>query len=78
MSQKEREAWRRDLEAVEGIEEIPLSDREKEAVTHILNNNLSDEERKRGVVSKAVGDYYYTFRNRGFNSYEFIDRQPID
>jgi hypothetical protein len=48
------------------------------AVMHILNTSLSDEDRKRGVVSKAVGDYYYAFKNLGSSSYEFMGRQLID
>lgn len=43
-----------------------------------LNTNLTKEELKRKVVTKAIGDYIYTIENNGFDNYRIIGKIPID
>lgn len=43
-----------------------------------FNTNMSDKQRKQKVVTKAIGNYYYTIENNGFNNYRVIDKEPID
>lgn len=45
---------------------IRLPKDEYAMVVHEINTNLTAEERKRKVVSKAIGDSVYTFDNNGF------------
>ena len=53
----------------------------KDEYAHVmseLNTHLSDEQRKQKVVTKAIGNYYYTIENNGFDDYRVIGKEPID
>ncbi len=43
-----------------------------------FNSNMSDQERKHRVVSKAIGDYWYTVLNQSYNEYIVINKTPIE
>lgn len=49
------------------FETIRLPKAEYAMVMHELNTHLSKEERQRKVITKAIGDYVYTFENNGFD-----------
>lgn len=55
-----------------------MDDAEKARITSEFNTNLSKSQRKSKNIRKAVGDYYYTAKNNGFNNYEFTGRYLID
>ena len=42
-----------------------------------FNTNLSDEERTHRIVTKPIGEYYYTVINNGFNEYIVIGKIKI-
>ena len=43
-----------------------------------LNTHLTAEERRKKVLSKAIGNHVYYFENNGFNNYRIFDKTPID
>lgn len=55
-----------------------MDDAEKARITSEFNTNLSKSQRKSKNIRKAVGNYYYTAKNNGFNNYEFTGRYLID
>lgn len=57
---------------------VVLSKNEYAHVMSELNTNLSDEQRKKKVITKAIGDFCYTIENNGFNNYRIIGKTPID
>ena len=54
---------------------LPLT--EYAHVVSEINTNLTNEERKKNVLVKPVGDCYYTFINKGFNDYIIIGKKEI-
>ncbi len=58
-------------------DQIILPKNEFAHVISELNSNMSDEERTHSVVSKPIGEYIYTFINKGFNDYVIIGKRPI-
>lgn len=74
MSPEEFAERRRELDAVQNLPRVRLPSAEYARVVGELNTHLSDSDRKRYVVTKAIGNYRYTFINNGFDSYEFIRR----
>lgn len=57
--------------------EIKLPKEEYAKVVSELNTNLTEEERAKPVLQRAIGNYLYTFRNCGFNQYQFIGRRKL-
>lgn len=43
-----------------------------------INTHMTEKERSQKVVTKAIGNYYYTFENNGFDDYRIIDKYEID
>ena len=43
-----------------------------------LNTHLTAEERRKKVLSKAIGNHIYYFENNGFDDYRIFDKIPID
>ena len=56
---------------------IILPQNEYAHVISEINTNLSGEERQKSIVVKPIGDYYYTFINRGFSDYIIIGKSKI-
>ena len=53
----------------------------KDEYAHVMseiNTHMTEAERKRKVVTKAIGNHYYTFENNGFDDYRILDKRPID
>lgn len=53
----------------------------KDEYAHVMseiNTHMSDEQRAMPVVSKAIGNYIYTFENYGFNEYRIIGKKLIE
>ena len=57
--------------------EVKLPKEEYAKVVSELNTNLTEEERAKPVLQRAIGNYLYTFRNCGFNQYQFIGRRKL-
>ena len=47
-------------------------------VMSAFNTDLTDEERMKDIISKAIGDYVYTIINNGYNEYVVIGKNPIE
>ena len=61
------------------INYIDLMDNaEKEHIRSELNTNLTKQERKRRVIKRPIGNFFYVVKNNGFDNYEFIGRYLID
>lgn len=60
------------------LKTIYLPKQEYAHVISEINTHMSDEQRNKPVVSKAIGDYIYTFENHGFNNYRIIGKVSID
>lgn len=56
---------------------IRLGTREYARVVSQLNTNLTREELKPGIKTKAIGDYLYTFEVIDFDEYRFISKTRI-
>ena len=69
--------YRRELEAGKYYTPIWLDPQEYAHVMSELNTNLSPEDRKHAIITKPIGNYYYTIVNYGFNDYKIIDKWPI-
>ena len=50
---------------------------EKIKITHELNTNLTEEERKKPIVYRYIGDYEYIAINFGMDNYYFIKKKKI-
>ena len=55
-----------------------ISKEEYGQVVHILNNNLTKEQRRKKIIQKAIGNYVYTVANYGFNEYKILKKERID
>lgn len=55
-----------------------MSQNEMNYITHELNTNLTNRERKSKVIRRAIGDHVYTVKNNGFNNYNFLKKEKID
>lgn len=53
----------------------------KQEYAHVMSElatNMTAEQRKKKVVSKAIGSYIYTIENNGFGDYRIIGKKAID
>lgn len=57
--------------------EVQLPKDEYAQVIHELNTNLTNDQRKKKQITKAIGSYLYTINNNGFNNYKIIDKMEI-
>ena len=78
LSSEEYAEYRRGLRQVQGLESIRLDRGEYARVVSEINTHLSYEDRKHALVTKPIGNYRYTFINRGFSDYVFVDKVEID
>lgn len=68
---------RRDLESVEGYEPVWLPSNEYAHVMSELNTNLTADDFRRGVVTKAIGNHRYTVVIHGFGEYTIIKKEAL-
>ena len=78
MTTEEWTAYKRELNAVQDAEQIWLEKDEYAMVMSEFNTHMSAEDRKHAIVSKPIGNYWYTIINRGFDNYTVIGKRPID
>lgn len=57
---------------------IVLDKKEYGHIVHEINTWYRRDYKKKKVISKAIGDYIYTFENKGYNNYGFIGRDNIE
>lgn len=57
--------------------EVQLAKDEYAQVMHELNTNLTEEQRKKKLISKNIGNFKYTIQNEGFNEYRIINKRKI-
>ena len=62
----------------EKFEPVRLSWLEYGKVVHILNTDLTREQRKQKTISKCIGDFIYTVEIHGFNDYIITKKEKID
>ena len=58
-------------------QQIYLPRDEYAQVMSAFNTYMSDEDRQCRVVTKPIGDYYYTIINNGFDDYIVIGKAKI-
>ncbi|MBO6149123.1 MAG: hypothetical protein J6O55_07280 [Lachnospiraceae bacterium] len=58
--------------------QINLSPEEYATVMSEFNSHMSDMDRGRLLVTKPIGNYYYTIVNYGYNDYMVIGKCPIN
>lgn len=76
-SEKVEKSSKRDKIKSRERKEVQLPKNEYAQVMHELNTNLTEEQRKKKIISKNIGDYKYTFQNEGFNEYRIINKRKI-
>ena len=64
-------------EKEKSCQQIILPKEEYAMVMHEFNTNMSDEDRKCHVVTKAIQDHYYVIINNGFDNYTVIGKYEI-
>lgn len=77
MSSGDYSDYRCELRQIGGYKPIRLSRAEYARVVSEINAHMSDEDRGQALVSKPIGDYRYTFINRGFDDYVFIRKTRL-
>lgn len=60
------------------LPEISMDKEEKAMVFSNFNENLSNEQRSRALVSMPIRDYRYYAVNKGFNDYKVYGKEAID
>lgn len=60
------------------IDELEISQSEKEHVYEEIYNNLSTEEKQGAVVRKAIDNHWYTSVHKGHNHYKIYKKELID
>lgn len=78
MTSREYENYKRELSQVTGRKQITLSKSEYAHVMSEINSNMSEEDRKHAIVMKPIGNYVYTFINKGFDDYTIIKKEKIE
>ena len=76
-SRKDFERFQLEIKKRKEAEQIVLPPDEYAKVMSEFNTHMSDEDRNKRIVTKAIGDYYYTIINRGFDDYTIIGKHPI-
>ena len=68
----------RELTLVDYAEEVFLPPEEYAMVMSEFNTHMSEEDRRHRIVSKAIGNYWYTIVNIDFDDYIVIRKTPIE
>ena len=66
------------IERAKKLEQIFLPPSEYAKVMSEFNTHLSEKDRDRYIITKPIGDFYYTILNRGYNDYIIIDKVLIN
>ena len=78
MTSKEYAEFKRELEAVKNAKQIFLPKDEYAHVMSELNTYMTEEDRKHAIITKPIGNHYYTILNKGFDNYTIIGKDEID
>ncbi len=57
---------------------IILDRKEYGHIMHEINSWYRKDYKNKKVISKAIGDYVYTFENKRYNEYRFIGKDDIE
>lgn len=63
---------------IEDFETVILPKKEFAHIMSEIATNLTEEQSKKKVFSKAIGDYIYTVENKGFGNYRVIKKIKIE
>lgn len=75
MTRAEYAEYKQELKyAEQAYKQILLPKDEYAHIMSELNTNLSEEDRKHAIITKTIGNYEYTFINKGFNDYIFVKK----
>lgn len=77
MSAKEYAEFKTELNDIKNRQQIILPKTEYAQVMSELNTHMTEEDRKHAIVTKAIGNYYYTIVNKGYDDYTIIAKKPI-
>jgi hypothetical protein len=71
--------YKRHDRALAGLErkQIILQPDEYAMVMSEFNTHMSDEDRRHRIVTKPIGEYYYTIIKNGFDDYIVIGKRAI-
>ena len=72
-----RQDFEQRIECSKNYGQLFLPKDEYAMVLSEFNTHMSDEERTHDIVTKPIGEYYYTIINKGFNDYTVIGKDPI-
>lgn len=64
-----------------GKVKLPTIYLEKKEYAHVMgeiNTWYDFKNKKKRIMHRAIGNYVYTFENRGYNEYRFIGRDEIE
>ena len=75
--QSKYDEYTRKILDLRSTERIILPEDEYAHVISELNSNMSETDKSKKLVTKPIGDYYYTVINQGFNEYVIIGKRPI-
>ena len=63
---------------VEDFETIILPKKEYAHIMSEIATNITEEQSKKKVIKKLIGDYCYTVENNGFGNYRVIGKELIE
>ena len=66
------------IREIANLRQIYLPREEYALVMSEFNTHMSDEDRKHRLVTKAIGNFYYTIINYGFDNYIVVGKSAID
>ncbi|MCQ2530291.1 MAG: hypothetical protein MJ086_03455 [Lachnospiraceae bacterium] len=77
LNAQEYAEYQRELNAIKEYSQLRLPPDEYAHIMSEINNNMSEEDKKHALIRKPIGNYIYTFINKGFDEYIIIDKKII-
>ena len=77
MRRNDYEKWLGRIRKAEEKKQIVLPRDEYARVMSELNTHMSDEDRACKIVTKPIGDFFYTVINKGYDDYIIIGKHKI-
>lgn len=79
MTAKEYYEYKRELQAYEDFEQIIIPKDEYAMIMRVFNSpDITEEERKHALITRAIRNKYYTVVNHGYDNYKLIDMWEIE
>lgn len=79
MTAKEYYDYKRELDAYKDFEQIIIPKKEYAMIMRVFNSpDITEEERKHALITRAIRNKYYTVVNYGYDNYKLIDMWDIE